>query len=228
MAARQVAALVGDYYHKLEPMRDALQETADRMGVPLKVFTEPAQLPWDSLRELGGLVIVKENRVTPAESNAVWATAKHEAAIAEYAAAGGAVIGLHNGLASYDVDGAYFKTVRGGFQFHPKEHPRFQVRALAGTGGEAPAGKHPLLAGFSGFELTDEMYFVRVDSARTTRLLEVANPDYGTSCAAWAHTVGAGKVFCFTPGHNPDVLENPGYRGFLERGLRWALGLSQS
>jgi type 1 glutamine amidotransferase len=225
MAARQIAALVGDYYHKPEPMRDTLQETADRMGVPLKVYTEPSLLPWDSLGDLRGFVMVKENRVTPAESNAVWATAKHEAAIAAYAAAGGAVIGLHNGLASYDMDGAYYQTVRGGFQYHPKEHPRFQVRALAGT---APGGSHPLVAGFSGFDLTDEMYFVRVDSARTTRLLEVANPDYGTSCAAWAHAVGTGRVFCFTPGHTAEVLNDPGYRRFLERGMRWALGLPQS
>ena len=224
MPARQIAALVGDYYHKPEPMQDTLQETADRMGVPLRIFTEPSQLPWDSLGDLGGLVIVKENRVTPAESNAVWATAQHEAAIAAYAAAGGAVIGLHNGLASYDTDGAYFQTVRGGFQYHPKEHPRFQVRAIAGT---AADGGHPLLTGFSPFELKDEMYFVRVDSARTTRLLELANPDYGTSCAAWAHTVGAGRVFCFTPGHTAEVLGSPGYRRFLERGLRWALGLKE-
>jgi type 1 glutamine amidotransferase len=219
MAARQIAALVGDYYHKPEPMQDTLRETADRMGVPLKIFTEPSQLPWDSLGELGGLIMVKENRVTPAESKAVWATAKHEAAIASYAAAGGAVIGLHNGLASYDMDGAYFQTVRGGFQYHPKEHPRFQVRALGGD--------HPLVAGFTPFELKDEMYFVRVDSARTTRLLELANPDYGTSCAAWAHTVETGRVFCFTPGHTAEVLGNPGYRRFLERGMRWALGLKE-
>jgi type 1 glutamine amidotransferase len=215
MAARHIAALVGDHYHKSEPMQETLQQMTGRIGCDLKVFTEPARLPWDSLGDFRGLIMVKENRIAPAESNAVWATGKHETAIADFAAAGGAVIGLHNGLASFDVDGAYCKTVRGAFQYHPKEHPRFQVRALAGD--------HPLLAGFLGFELTDEMYFVRVDSARTTRLLEVAHPDYGTSCAAWAHTVGAGRVFCFTPGHTVEVLNDPGYRRFLEHGLRWAL-----
>ena len=240
MAAPQVAALVGDYYHKSEPMQETLRHTASSIGVELRFFTDPALLPWDSLRDLRGLVMVKENRVTPAESNAVWATPKHEAAIAAFAEAGGAVIGLHNGLASYDSEGAYFKTVRGSFQYHPKEHPRFQVRAMRGAPGAAPGAAgipgpagapgpadHPLLAGFSTFELTDEMYFVRVDSARTTRLLELFHPDYGTSCAAWAHTAGSGRVFCFTPGHTPDVLNNAGYRQFLERGLRWALRLEK-
>jgi type 1 glutamine amidotransferase len=220
MAARRIAALVGDFYHKAEPMRDALQHAAAGMGFELEAFAEPAQVPWNSLADFRGLVMAKENRIAPAESNAVWATGKHEAAIAAYASAGGAVIGLHNGLASFDAEGAYLQTVRGGFQYHPKEHPRFQVRSLA--------AHHPLLAGFEGFELTDEMYFVRVDSARTTRLLELVNADYGTSCAAWAHAVGKGRVFCFTPGHTAEVLNHPGYQRFLERGLRWALGAEKS
>ena len=223
---QQVAALVGDYYHKSGPVQETLQQTASGLGFQVEFFTDPALLPWDSLRSFRGLVMVKENRLTPAESNAVWATPKHEAAIAEFAEAGGAVIGLHNGLASFDIEGAYFKTVRGSFQYHPKEHPRFQVRAVTGSG--AGPAEHGLLAGFSTFELTDEMYFVRVDSARTTRLLEVFHPDYGTSCAAWAHTVGSGRVFCFTPGHTVEVLNNAGYRRFLERGLRWALRVESS
>jgi type 1 glutamine amidotransferase len=236
MAAQQVAALVGDYYHKPEPMQETLQQVGGSSGVEVRFFTDPTLLPWDSLRDFRALIMVKENRTMPAESNAVWATPKHEAAIAAFAAAGGALIGLHNGLASYDTDGAYFNTVRGSFQYHPKEHPRFQVRALGGATGGAPPGAprgaeaaaHPLLAGFATFELTDEMYFVRVDSARTMRLLELFHPDYGNSCAAWAHTVGSGRVFCFTPGHTTEVLNNAGYRGFLERGLRWALRIEKS
>jgi type 1 glutamine amidotransferase len=220
MAAQRIAALVGDFYHAAEAMRDTLARAAGEAGVELQTFTDPASLPWESLGTYRALVVAKENRIAPTESNAVWATGKHESAIADFAAAGGAVIGLHNGLASFDVQGAYFQTVRGGFQYHPKEHPRFQVRAL-------PVD-HPVLAGFTMFELTDEMYFVRVDATRTTRLLEVAHPDYGTSCAAWAHEVGKGRVFCFTPGHRTEVLTDAGYRSLLGRGLRWALRLEKA
>jgi len=220
MAGLRIAALVGDFYHAPEAMRDTLQQAVERAGFELQSFTDPAEVPWDILADFRGLIMAKENRIAPAESNAVWATGKHESAIADFAAAGGAVIALHNGLASYDVEGAYFQTVRGGFQFHPKEHPRFQVRAL-------PVN-HAVLAGFKGFELKDEMYFVRVDSSRTTRLLELAHIDYGTSCAAWAHEVGRGRVFCFTPGHTVEVLSDPGYRRFLDRGLRWALRVEKA
>jgi len=219
MAAQRVMALIGDYYHAADGIRGALEIAARQLGLELQAFTDPALLPWDSL--LGscqGLVMAKENRVAPAEGNAVWATPKHESAIAQFAAAGGALIGLHNGLASYDESGAYFQTVRGGFQFHPREHPTFVVRALRAD--------HPAAAGFTPFTLKDEMYFVRVDSSRTTKLLELSNEDYGASCAAWAHEVGKGRVFCFTPGHNAEVLSNPGYRGMLASGLRWALRLA--
>ncbi len=219
MAQEKIVALVGDFYHGPDGMKAALERAAAALGVGLQVFTDPAALPWEALGGFRGLVMAKENRVEPTKSPAVWATPRHETAIAEFAAAGGAVIGLHNGLASYDEKGAYASTVRGSFQYHPREHPRFTVRAVA----DPAAARHPAVAGFRPFELADEMYFTRVDSRRTTRLLELAHPDYGTSCAAWAHETGSGRVFCFTPGHTEEVLTSPGYGATLLAGLRWAL-----
>ena len=218
--AHRIAALIGDFYHAPDGMRDTLQAAAARAGFELAAYTDPALLPWDSLPDFDGLVMAKENRVEPGRSNAVWATAKHESAIAKFAAAGGALIGLHNGLSFFDEQGAYFQTLRGGFGYHPKEHPLFQVRALPGD--------HPVLTGFKMFELKDEMHFDHVLSSRTTRLLELVHADYGTSCAAWAHEVGRGRVFCFTPGHTTEALNDPGYTGFLDRGLRWALRVEKA
>ena len=220
MASRRIAALIGDYYHSADGMRAVLQRLVAGIGAELEPFTDPAALPWDTLDRFQALVMAKENRVAPAQSAETWATARHEAAIEQFAAAGGALIGLHNGLASYDEAGRYFAAMRGGFQFHPRPHPRFTVRRL-----DAP---HPVTDGFLPFELTDEMYFVRVDSARTTKLLELVHADYGSSCAAWAHELGKGRVFCFTPGHTEEVLAHPGYQGVLDRGLRWALRVEQA
>jgi type 1 glutamine amidotransferase len=218
MAGPKIIALVGDYYHAPEGMTAALSHAAQSMGGSLEVITDPEKLPWDALAGFQALVMAKENRIAPASSTAVWASEEREAAIATFAAAGGAVIALHNGLASYDEKGQYFATVRGSFQYHPKEHPRFKVHATTVD--------HPVLAGFRPFELTDEMYFVRVDSAHTTKLLELSHPDYGSSCASWVHEVGRGRVFCFTPGHTAEVLNDPGWQAVLARGLRWALRLS--
>jgi len=212
---QRIAALVGDFYHSPDGMRDTLQAAAARAGIGLTVYTDPGELPWDSLADFNGLVIAKENRIEPAKSSAVWAAPKHESAIAAFVEAGGALIGLHSGLASFDEQGPYVQTLCGGFVYHPKEHPRFQVRALTVD--------HPILTGFRTFELEDEMYFVHVLSSRTTRLLELVHPDYGASCAAWAHEAGRGRVFCFTPGHTTVVLNDPGYTRLLDQGLRWAL-----
>jgi len=220
MAAQRIAALIGDFYHPPEAMEETLRHVAGQIGFDLQAFTDPAEAPWSGLGDFRGLIVARDNRIASAEGNRVWAAPKLESAISEFTAAGGALVALHSGLASYEAGGDYFRTVRGGFLFHPREHLRCQVRALS-------AG-HPVLSGFEQFDLDDEMYFVRVDSARTTRLLEVAHVDYGTSCAAWAHEAGRGRVFCFTPGHTTTVLNDPGYRRFLENGLRWALRAGKS
>ncbi len=215
MPALRIAALVGDFYHAPEDTLETLGRTARQLDLALDTFTDPSKAPWDALGSYRGLIIARENRIAPETSKEVWATARHESAMATYVRSGGALIVLHAGLASYGFGGAFFETVRGGFLYHPSEHPVFHVRALAVT--------HPILEGFHDLELKDEMYFVRVDSARTTSLLEVACPDYGTSCAAWAHGIGRGRVFCLTPGHTAGVLANPGYRRLLVKGIRWAV-----
>jgi type 1 glutamine amidotransferase len=212
----RIAALVGDFYHEAGPMRAALEAASKGQGSSIDFFTDPAAGPWDRLSQYSLLVMAREGRITPRESNAVWNTERHERAIGDFVAAGGGLVGLHAGLASYGHKGIYGQTLHGSFIIHPEEHPEFQVRPLGET--------HVLLEGFREFSLRDEMYFVRVDSTQTTRLLEVTAPDYGSSTAAWAHSIGKGRVFCFTPGHRNEVLADPAYLRFLARGVQWALG----
>ncbi len=208
---KRMAALIGDYYHEPGPLRSALEELVT--GNEIDFFTDPFQAPWDRLMDYGVLLVAREGRINPAESSAVWYTERHENAIAAFVRAGGGLVGLHAGLASYKHGGAYGSTLHGTFFSHPEEHPEFRLRS---TG--AP---HPVLSDFSELSLRDEMYFVRVDAGATTRLLETWSPDYGSSTAAWAHQCGAGRVFCLTPGHRPEVLQDPGYRAFLARGVLW-------
>jgi type 1 glutamine amidotransferase len=157
--------------------------------------------------------MAREGRVAPRESKALWNTERHEQAIAAFVRSGGGLVGLHAGLASYAHAGPYGSTLHGTFLIHPEQHPEYRVRST-GAG-------HVLLEGFAEVVFRDEMYFMWVDAADTTRLLEVSSPDYGSSTAAWAHACGAGRVFCFTPGHRNEVLEDPAYRQFLAKGIRW-------
>jgi uncharacterized protein len=214
MSAPRIAALVGDFYHEPGPMRAAL-EAAAGADARIDFYTDPLAVPWERLSDYGVLVMAREGRLVPRESNAVWNTERHEQAIAAFVRAGGGLVGLHAGLASYAHAGPYGSTLHGTFFSHPEQHPEFRVRSTGAA--------HVLLDGYSEVSFRDEMYFVRVDSADTTRLLESSAPDYGCTTAAWAHACGAGRVFCFTPGHRREVLEDPAYRRFLAKGVQWAL-----
>jgi type 1 glutamine amidotransferase len=158
-------------------------------------------------------VMAREGRLAPRTSKALWCTEHHEQAIAAFVRAGGGLVGLHAGLATYPHAGPYGATLHGTFFSHPEQHPEVRLRSTGAT--------HVLLEGFAEFTVRDEMYFVRVDCADTTRLLEASAADYGCSTAAWAHACGEGRVFCFTPGHLREVLEHPAYRRFLEKGIQW-------
>jgi uncharacterized protein len=208
---QRIAALIGDYYHEPGPMQAALEGLVEEAEI--EFFTEPSQVPWDKLMDYAVLVVAREGRINPKESKAVWNTEQHENAMAAFVRAGRGLVGLHAGLASYKHGGPYGSTLHGTFFSHPEEHPEFRLRS---TGAQ-----HPLLSGFREFSLRDEMYFVRVDAGSTTRLLETYSPDYGSSTAAWAHQCGEGRVFCFTPGHRLEVLQDPAYRQFLARGILW-------
>ena len=194
MPASRIAALVGDFYHEPGPMRAAL-EAAAGADARIDFFTDPLAAPWERLSDYAVLVIAREGRIAPRESNAVWNTERDEQAIAAFVRAGGGLVGLHAGLASYAHAGPYGSTLHGTFFSHPEQHPEFRVRSTGAA--------HVLLEGFSEVPFRDEMYFVRVDSADTTRLLESCAPDYGCTTAAWAHACGTCRVLCFTPGHRP-------------------------
>jgi type 1 glutamine amidotransferase len=217
MAQQRIAALIGDFYHEPGPMRSALEAAVENRQARIEFFTDPAAVPWERLSDYAVLVVAREGRMAPKESNAVWNTERHEQAIARFVNAGGGLVGLHAGLASYAHSGAYGRTLRGTFFIHPEEHPEFRVRPTGAA--------HAVLEGCREMTFRDEMYFVRVDSADTTRLLEAVSSDYGCSTAAWAHTCGSGRVFCFTPGHRVEVLADQAYRGFLSKGIQWVRGL---
>jgi type 1 glutamine amidotransferase len=217
MAAVRIAAVLGDYYHKPDAQRAAIEQAAGELGAEIEIFLDPLGVPWDSLSRWAVVVMAREGRTTPAASKDVWFTAAHQQAVSAFVRAGGALVGLHAGLSSYGHDGEYGRTTHGSFINHPVEHPDFLVRRTRAA--------HQITRGMKEFSIRDEMYFVRVDSGQTTILMESWSPDYGSSAAAWAHQIGKGRVFCFTPGHRDEVLASPAYLAVLRNGLRWAAAL---
>jgi len=218
MAAFRMAAVLGDYYHKPEAQRAAIESVAGGLGAEVEVFLDPLGVPWDSLSRWAVLIMAREGRVAPAVSKDVWFTDAHEQAVSAFVGAGGALVALHAGLSLYGHDGVYGRTTHGSFINHPVEHPDFHIRPTGAV--------HQITRDVKEFPIRDEMYFVRVDSAETTILMESWSPDYGSSAAAWAHQVGKGRVFCFTPGHREEVLASAAYLTVLNNGMRWAAGVT--
>jgi type 1 glutamine amidotransferase len=216
MGRLRIAAVVGDLYHPSEPVVRMLEACVSGMPATLEPYTDPLKLTCDRLGEYACLVVAREAKASPGSPDTSWISEEMEREIEGFVRSGGALVALHAGLALYGLAGPYGRTVRGSFLFHPEEHPRYAVRPV-GAG-------HSIGAGLREFGLRDEMYFVRVDSRETAVFLEVSSPDYGTSAAAWAHSAGKGRVFCFTPGHTEETLSDANYRGVVRSGLSWALG----
>ncbi|ACZ21967.1 uncharacterized conserved protein [Sanguibacter keddieii DSM 10542] len=150
--------------------------------------------------------------------------------------AGTGLAGWHGGIAdSYRSSSDYLQLVGGQFATHPGRAPedrpgdasdnylRYTVNITA------EGREHPVTAGIEDFELDTEQYWVLHDDlvdvlATTTHPVRPWHPWHRpvTSPAVWTRLWGAGRVFVATPGHSPEVLDDPNVRTIVERGLLWA------
>lgn len=150
--------------------------------------------------------------------------------------AGTGLAGWHGGIAdSYRASSDYLQLVGGQFATHPARHPEERPgdasdNFLRHTVTLTPEGRqHEITAGLEDFELDTEQYWVLHDDlidvlATTTHPVRPWHPWHRpiTSPAVWTRLWGAGRVFVATPGHSPEVLEDPNVRTIVERGLLWA------
>lgn len=215
MAVTRIACLVGDFYHDPTSIQTMLEAVISELDGMADFYTDHDAFPWAGLDAYSVVVISKEARLNPAESAAIWSTEETEGALSRFVEKGGALLVLHSGLSSYPPGGTYSRLIRGRFLFHPQEHPRFRIQESVpgGTG----------LQTFIPFEVEDEMYFVFVDAKHTEILLRTYSADYGSSAAAWRHTQGKGRVFCYTLGHRPEVLNRLEHRSLVLSALTWLL-----
>jgi type 1 glutamine amidotransferase len=150
--------------------------------------------------------------------------------------AGTGLTGWHGGIAdSYRASSHYLQLVGGQFANHPSREP-------VGLTGEEDDNfltyrvnltdlgrQHPITTGIEDFELTTEQYWVLHDDlndvlATTTHPAPPWHPWHRpiTSPAVWTRQWGKGRIVVTTPGHSPDILEDPNVRTIIERGMLWA------
>jgi type 1 glutamine amidotransferase len=150
--------------------------------------------------------------------------------------AGTGLAGWHGGIAdSFRASSDYLHLVGGQFASHPgkpagERHGGEADNFVPYTVAMTELGRrHPITEGIDDFDLVTEQYWVLTDDlndvlATTTQRVRDGDPWHRevTSPAVWTRRWGAGRVFVATPGHSPDVLQDPNVRTIIERGLLWA------
>ena len=127
---------------------------------------------------------------------------------------GGGFFGLHTADASFRDRKGYHAMLNGFFNGHSK-YMDFTVQIVDPD--------HPIAAGLSDFEVTDELHYLKHDPARSHHLMQAYDPTKDeTHVMAFTHTYGDGRVFFFALGHDMAVLENPAFQEVLLRGVLWA------
>ncbi|TCN24228.1 ThuA domain-containing protein [Mesobacillus foraminis] len=209
---RQVLAVVGDYYHDGDILKEALE----------KVFTHPLlagryELKFAETEQLAEalqgspacVILSKENRLDPAgNEKETWMTNETAELITDYVKGGGGWLAWHSGLASYKNVASFNEMLRGAFEHHPEKHQQVTYTPVHGeSGGNA-------------FAILDEHYFVSYEEDSTEVFLVSESVD-GNSIAGWRHPYGDGRVSCFTPAHRKEGLMDNSVQNVLAENIVW-------
>lgn len=157
-------------------------------------------------------VLLSKSNVGSATDKTPWLAGPTEDALGEFVNAGGGLVAVHSGTASYKDWPAVRAVLGGVFTSHPPPCP-VTIEPRAG---------HPLVAGVTEpFTVHDEHYQMTLDDAAADVFLHTRS-EHGLQPAGWTRTAGRGRVCVLTPGHFPEVWLHPSFQLLLVHGLRWA------
>ncbi len=89
---------------------------------------------------------------------------------------------------------------------------------------ESTAIDHPITAGITSFETTDELYFRQAGDIPIVPLLQAKSQVTGAyEPLAWTHQYGEGKVFQILLGHSVESLSTPEVQTIIQRGAVWVV-----
>jgi type 1 glutamine amidotransferase/glyoxylase-like metal-dependent hydrolase (beta-lactamase superfamily II) len=212
-------AIIGDGPHEPGHLEDGLAPAFEAAGVAVRFAVDPRALSAENLQAVRLLVILRDGNWWPDgpdKPGRGWMTAEQERAVADFVAAGGGFLALHNATGLYPENGPYLQLLGGTYQGHgPLE--RFRVRVV-------DAG-HPITRGVSDYEVADEQHTPRPDAGRVHLLLESRSAEGVVAAAGWVREAGKGRVAYLANGHTRDALGQPMYRRLVANGIRWCLRL---
>lgn len=212
----KIWAVIGDYYHPAEWIRQPLQRAIDAAGEIEVLECSEKELQHLLSQRPKAVILFKENRINPADSAINhWMDEDLQRTISNYVQSGGGWLAWHSGLASYPVEGMYVNMLKGYFQYHPDPHRlvHYQINP-----------KPDLRMDSVSFDIVDEHYFVHCEETETNVFLRSRSAD-GDSVAGWYHQFGNGKVCCLTPAHRKEGLLHPQLIDVLGKCIQWVSSL---
>ncbi len=211
----KVLVICDDRWHPASTVRAGLKPLA-AAGYEFDFLEDAAD--WSAERMAGCPVVLfsKSNDRTQADESE-WMTPVVEHAFHDYVEAGGGLLVVHSGTASYQEMPVLVPLMGGVFTNHPKQCPVTVT----------PLAEHPLTVGSDSFTLMDEHYFMEMAGVEVDHFLTTTSK-YGDQPAGWRHSIGDGRVCVLTPGHNVEVWLHPSYQALLENGLRWCAQTEQA
>lgn len=205
----KVLVFCDDLYHPAATVRAGLAPLV-ASGVCTFDWVENAA-GWDP-RQLSGydLVLLSKSNVCSALDKTPWLAGSTEGALRDFVRAGGGLVAVHSGTASYK-DWPAVRTVLGGvFDRHP---PPCAVTV-------EPRAGHPLTAGVpAAFVIHDEHYQMIMDDPAADVFLRT-HSEHGVHPAGWFRREGAGRVVVLTPGHFSAVWLHPSMQRLIANALQ--------
>lgn len=199
-----------DLYHSAATVRAGLAPLASSDGWDFDWIEHAGG--WDPrrLRDYRVVVLSKAN-VCSAADRTPWLAGATEGALGDYVRAGGGLLAVHSGTASYKDWPAVRAVLGGVFARHP---PPGEVTL-------EPQAGHPLTRGVgASFTVHDEHYEMIMDDAGVDVFLH-SRSVAGVQPAGWTRREGAGRVCVLTPGHFVEVWLHPQFQRLLANGLAW-------
>ena len=136
----------------------------------------------------------------------------HAEPLAQWVAAGGALLGVHSATVAAQSSPRLRRLFGGSFVNHP---PAFDVTV------HPMAAKHPVTADVGVFSGRDEFYIHEMEPDVAVHMVAldrgVAHP------MVWTRNEGRGRVAYLAPGHDGQVWNLPAYRRLFTQAAQWSL-----
>lgn len=207
----RVLVFCDDLYHPAATVRAGLAGLASAGDLEFD-WVENAR-GWDP-RQLASypVALLAKSNVCSATDKAPWLVGATEFAFRDYVQAGGGLVAVHSGTASYQQVPGVRSVLGGVFTTHP---PPGEVTVRVES-------SHPLAHGVKEpFTVHDEHYQMVLDDAAAEVFMRTRSV-HGDQPAGWSRREGSGRVVVLTPGHFPEVWLHPSMQQLLRNALRWA------